>query len=192
VGYPYRKKRWCLYDIETNEFFISRDVKFLETDFPFAYLLKEDFPTSSSLGGSDVDLKEFDNLRKRDGARHDDHVVPDAILVKHKVDVILPINNTSIQEPNEQDDQECHRELLGRGHRQKKPSILLHDYVTHTIQKLSLFPLTPRLQHSSSNSYPITHYVNCNNFSLRHKMFLAAIHADREPVIYSEVIKDER
>jgi len=69
--------------------------------------------------------------------------VPDAIPVQHEVDVISPINNTSIHEPNEQDDQEFHEELLGRGHRQKKPSVLLHDYVTHTIQKLSSFSLTP-------------------------------------------------
>jgi len=149
-------------------------------------------PTIFGLGGFDVDLEEVDDLRKRDGTRHDDHVVPDAMPVQHEVDVIPPINNTSVQEPNEQDDKEFYEELLGRGHRQKKPSILLHDYIIHTIQKLSPFPLTPKSQHSSGNSHPIAHYVNCNNFSLRHKIFLAAIHADREPVTYSETVKDER
>jgi len=74
----------------------------------------------------------------------------------------------------------------------KKPSVLLDDYVANTIQKMSPFPLTPKPQHSSGNSYPIAHYVNCNNFfSLRHRMFLVAIHADREPVAYSEAVKDE-
>jgi len=68
----------------------------------------------------------------------------------------------------------------------------LYNYVTNIIQKMSQFPLTPKMQHSSSNSYPIAHYVNCNNFSLRHRMFLAAIHADRELVTYSEAVKDER
>ena len=80
-GYPYGKKGWRLYDTKTNEFFVPRDVKFSETDFHFAYLPKEDLPTISGLGGSDVDLEEVDDLRKRDGARHDDHVVPDAIPV---------------------------------------------------------------------------------------------------------------
>jgi len=69
---------------------------------------------------------------------------------------------------------------------------LLHDYVIHTIHKLSPFPLTPKLQYSSGNSYLIAHYVNCNNFSLRHRMFLIAIHVEREPVTYSEAVKDER
>ena len=85
-----------MYDIETNEFFGLRDVKFSETYFPFVYLPKEDLPIISGLGGSDVDLEEVDNLRKRDGARHHDHAVPDVIPVQHEVDVILPINNTSV------------------------------------------------------------------------------------------------
>ena len=144
--------------------------------------------TISGLGGSDVDLEELDDLKKKDGARHDNHVVPDAIPVKHEVDVIPLINNTSVQEPNEQDDQEFHEELLGRGHKQKKPSVLLHDYVTRTTRKLSTFPLTPKPQHSSSNSYPITHYVNCDNCSHQRRMFLAAIHVDCETVTYFEVV----
>jgi len=117
VGYPYGKKGWCLYDIETNEYFVSRDVKFLETDFPYAYPPKEDSPTISGLGGPDVDLEEFNDLRKKDGARHDDHDVPGTIPVQYEVDVIPPINNTSVQKPNEQDDQEFHEELLAQGHR---------------------------------------------------------------------------
>jgi len=60
------------------------------------------------------------------------------------------------------------------------------------MQKLNLFPLTSKPHHSSGNSYPITHYVNCNNFSLRHRIFLATIHVDREPMTSSEVVKDER
>jgi len=52
-----------------------------KTDFPFAYLSKEDLPTISGLGWFDVDLEDVDDLRKRDGARHDDYAVPNAILV---------------------------------------------------------------------------------------------------------------
>ncbi|KAK2996505.1 hypothetical protein RJ639_024953 [Escallonia herrerae] len=40
VGYPYGKKGWRLYDLETREFFVSRDVDFYETDFPYAILEK--------------------------------------------------------------------------------------------------------------------------------------------------------
>lgn len=36
MGYPFGKKGWRLYDLETNDFFVSRDVVFFETQFPFA------------------------------------------------------------------------------------------------------------------------------------------------------------
>jgi len=42
VGYPYGKKGYHFYDIETNEIFISRDVKFSKIDFPF-----ESIPTDT-------------------------------------------------------------------------------------------------------------------------------------------------
>ncbi|KAL1216653.1 Retrovirus-related Pol polyprotein from transposon RE1 [Cardamine amara subsp. amara] len=35
VGYPYGKKGWRLYDLETKDFFVSRDVIFYEDHFPF-------------------------------------------------------------------------------------------------------------------------------------------------------------
>ena len=34
VGYPFGKKAWRLYDLESNEFFTSRDVVFFEDKFP--------------------------------------------------------------------------------------------------------------------------------------------------------------
>ena len=35
VGYPFGKKGWKLYDLDTREFFVSRDVQFFEESFPF-------------------------------------------------------------------------------------------------------------------------------------------------------------
>lgn len=35
MGYPYGKKGWTVYDLETNDLFVSRDVEFFETEFPF-------------------------------------------------------------------------------------------------------------------------------------------------------------
>jgi len=35
MGYPYGKKGWKVYDLETHEFLVSRDVTFLENQFPF-------------------------------------------------------------------------------------------------------------------------------------------------------------
>ena len=40
MRYPYGKKGWRLYDLEKLEFFVSRDVVFSESEFPFAPLLQ--------------------------------------------------------------------------------------------------------------------------------------------------------
>jgi hypothetical protein len=37
MGYPYGQKGWRVYDIETHEFFVSRDATFFETQFPFQH-----------------------------------------------------------------------------------------------------------------------------------------------------------
>jgi len=36
VGYPYGKKGWRVYDLETRQFFVSQDVVFYENEFPYA------------------------------------------------------------------------------------------------------------------------------------------------------------
>ncbi|KAJ4782637.1 Retroelement pol polyprotein-like [Rhynchospora pubera] len=38
VGYPFGQKGWRVYDLETNEFVVSRDVIFCENVFPFAQM----------------------------------------------------------------------------------------------------------------------------------------------------------
>lgn len=82
---------------------------------------------------------------------------------------------------------------MGRGHRNKMPSTRLQDFVTNTICKLS--PSTsssPPSTPSSGTPYPISHYVDCHNFSVQYRHFLAAIIAGIEPQTYTEAMKDER
>jgi len=35
LGYPFGKKGWKVYDLETQEIFVSGDVKFCEDEYPF-------------------------------------------------------------------------------------------------------------------------------------------------------------
>lgn len=35
VGYPFGKRGWKLYDLESQEYFVSRDVVFTESLFPY-------------------------------------------------------------------------------------------------------------------------------------------------------------
>jgi hypothetical protein len=83
-------------------------------------------------------------------------------------------------------------EPLGRGCRAKFPSARLQGLVTNTIRKLSPFTRSPSQSHSSGTPYPITHYVNCEKFSLPYRHFLAAITAEKEPMNFHEAVKDAR
>lgn len=85
---------------------------------------------------------------------------------------------------------EKHREELGRGHRIKVPSVKLHNYVTHNIQKLSQSPSSPSSQHISGVIYPLTHYVSYDNFSMKHRRFLATPSLERESVHFAKAVKD--
>jgi hypothetical protein len=82
-------------------------------------------------------------------------------------------------------------ELLGRGHRIKKPSTRLKDHVTHTAT-VSLSTSSPLHSKSSGTRYPIAHFVNCDKFSVQHRAFLAAITAGHEPNSFVEAVKDEK
>jgi hypothetical protein len=36
VGYPFDKKGWKMYDLDTSEYLVTRDVAFVKTNFPYA------------------------------------------------------------------------------------------------------------------------------------------------------------
>lgn len=80
----------------------------------------------------------------------------------------------------------------GRGFRNKVPSVWLKDYVAHTVSTSSSSPSSLLPSASSGTSYPIAHFVNCANFSIRHRAFLAALTAGHEPRSFHEAVKDAR
>lgn len=84
------------------------------------------------------------------------------------------------------------QEELGRGLRTKCPSTQLKHYVTHTIQCISPSACSSTPTSTSGTPYPIAHYVNCEKFSPRHRVFLAALTANKEPSSYAQALKDGR
>ena len=85
---------------------------------------------------------------------------------------------------------------MGRHLRQRQQSIKLKDYVLHTVQHLSPSSQPSSCSHAQSlpagSPYPILDYVNCNNFSVRHCAFLAAITAGVEPASFAEAVRDPK
>ncbi|GAA0176607.1 hypothetical protein LIER_29569 [Lithospermum erythrorhizon] len=64
VGYPFGKKRWKLFDLESCEYFVSRDVIFYENEFPFASSLPQanNYVLPSNPVGSIDEDEEVDEL----------------------------------------------------------------------------------------------------------------------------------
>jgi hypothetical protein len=171
VGYPYGKKGWRLYDLERQDFFVSRDVVFSEDVFPFAQ-------TTDGPSTTDMALTTSDEAH--------DLIPKDMLELDHSSSEPLPTIAPSTSPPLAEEEVN----LLGRGHRQRYPSVRLHEYVTNTIQlSPSRSPLDPL--HPSGTPYPLAHYVNCDKFSMRHRHFLAVITAAREPVSYSEAVRNK-
>ncbi|WOH00045.1 hypothetical protein DCAR_0519401 [Daucus carota subsp. sativus] len=60
VGYPYNKKGWRLFDLDTKEFFVSRDVKFFEDLFPFDDPNPSNFVPATMVPMNDVVDADFE------------------------------------------------------------------------------------------------------------------------------------
>jgi hypothetical protein len=205
VGYPSGKKGWKLFDLDSQRYFVSRDVKFFETEFPYAHTSEEGatpsvepvelsplFVDDNSESSGQVGLSKTDttnnvdiSLNEMGGASESNNHLSD--VLRSGSDEDESSNSNLNSHALESDD---NVEELGRGHRIKVPSIRLRDHVTHTAQKLSPSLKPPSSQHISGAPYPLTHYVNCANFSLQHRRFIAAVTAEREPVHFSEAVKD--
>lgn len=224
VGYPHGKKAWHLYDINTNEFFSSRDVVFFEDKFP-SYsdshsatpipispdLTIDDwtFPLISSTPlttpSSDIstapvpvtttDIAPLPTPLPSTPTASTLPTLPDA--TPHS-----PYSSTATTPGTHITTEDAHSpglpELLGRGKRVHKPSVLLKDYVVHAT--LASTPLSLDTSSSSQglcNSvscktpYPISDYLSRANFSPGHKAFLATVTSHAEPRSYSETSMDD-
>jgi len=93
---------------------------------------------------------------------------------------------------NSQDLLTTETDRLGRGQRLRQPSSRLKDYVTNIIHRISPSACLPTPPSSSGNPYCITQYVNCNNFSIAHRSFLATLEQETKPLTYKEAMKDVR
>lgn len=79
---------------------------------------------------------------------------------------------------------------FGRGICTKAPSILLCDYVTHTVVGCSPYPAPLPFDHSSGTPYPIAHYSNCDSYTKKYRAFLATIISIKELGNFKEAMRN--
>lgn len=221
VGYPFGKKGWRLFDLENKSFFVSRDVKFIENHFPFATNGDDAVGSKYNLGTMDLGDDDLDfnicwdpvSLSKElepttetsplhvtnpnpttttlENATTFNPAVPNVDL--DTVQPTSPPQRPSKGKATASAMDSATENHMGRGLREKVPSIRLRDYVTNTVITQSpsaLSPVSPSPSVSSGAPFPITHYINCANFSVRHRNFLAAVTTGCEPKSFKEAMTD--
>ncbi|CAA7027431.1 unnamed protein product [Microthlaspi erraticum] len=207
VGYPYGKKGWRLYDLEKDQFFVSRDVQFQENVFPFHLTVTESSPATPLLS-PDAIIDDDWNFTPP--------LIPPLVVIPSTTETEPPPEpviepNTVITpavsalESTETDNASNHEEtpppspglpeLLGRGHRSKKTSVLLKDFVTQNVHyspshALSLAPSDskPSQTVSGKTLYPLTKYLSDIGFTAHHIAFMAAVLDSEEPQHFKDAI----
>lgn len=220
VGYPYGKKAWKLYDIERDEFFSSRDVVFLEDEFsglstvehvappnfqptisidewlfpvvPSSVIPPTISPTTPVASITELLSSPTSPTAVSNPPLQLPTVAPSTVFPLPNSAAVLTIDTlVKVASPGLP-------ELLGHGHRQQKPFVLLKPYVTNAASRdinPSLAPTTS--DHGSSSTAPgntpylLSNYMSDAYYSSGHKAFLAALSSEKEPASYQEVLRDK-
>lgn len=196
VGYSNTKKGWKLYDLLTGEYFVSRDVQFVENEFPFT---KSNPSITQPSTTSPLPHDVFDEAYPLPIPSDAEHSRSLPILSTTE-----PFDPSEPTEPVSSDsisgslfEIQVHSsskssppEVLGRGYREKRPSVLLRDYVA-MVPSLSPLTVLPSMSGSPGTSHPVTQYIAYTKFSDRHRALLANITAGVEPGSFKEAMSDE-
>lgn len=209
--YPFAKKGWRVYNLETGSVTVSRNVVFLETEFGFSDLPVSLTPTEQIEQQPIVDLFETDHLIPKVAApipittyaattsgitdsgptdqhyEHDRLLSPPAIPTETTLVSIGTMDATnsaadlSVSSPAAVIP-EPEPELLGRGMRQNRPPTRLADYVATMLHNPP----------PSVTPYPLDNSLSSEQFSTNYQAFLGIIMSAVEPRSYAKAILDEK
>ncbi|XP_010456691.1 PREDICTED: uncharacterized protein LOC104738171 [Camelina sativa] len=209
VGYPYGKKGWRLFDLTTEKFFVSRDVRFEEEIFPFSHpmspsslpiqqpvVVDDDWSTPPVPPTVAVVSPDFSSSPAVGPVLPEEEPLPPSTVVPSPGSP-----STSFSSPVDETSETTSPvtpglpELLGKGQRKKFPSVLHKDFVVPPVHSSS-HALAPDLLDSLSSStvsgtvlYPITTFLSNVGFSANHIAFMAKILDSHEPKHFKDAVK---
>ncbi|XP_074301369.1 uncharacterized protein LOC141632753 [Silene latifolia] len=189
MGYPSGKKGWYLYDLDRWEFFVSRDVKFYEDQFPFMTTTDSRSCVNPPPSNSDDFVIDWDNV--------DDDTNDAATVGNGSVGDATPSTVETDTPPSSDFDTEDAPPPppLGRGHRARILNKNLRDYVLDfgSDDSDDNSPSSASNLHVSSSTsgtpYPLANYLSCNKFSSPHRSYLATLMSHTEPRNFKEVVQ---
>lgn len=205
MGYPYGKKGLRLFDLEKQEFWVSRDVVFFEDQFPYVNLKRDEETATTtpvvweSITGADMyeeDGPQQPNTqinetlgREVSPAQPARPIIP---LIPPTAQPAMESSSSSTSQPAIETREPAVVTIpepeLGRGQRRRQPPVTLKNFVTNSAQT--------RLLGSSSNGkelmYPITNYVSYGRFSACHTAYQVSTGKITPPKSYKKAVEDER
>ncbi|KAH9697023.1 hypothetical protein KPL71_023424 [Citrus sinensis] len=181
MGYPFGKKGWYLYDLESDSFFTSRDVTFVEHDFPYKALTE---PAATATPTPEPDEPVLAKDLSHDLSAP--VVSPYSVLVASQdtgdaletINTPSPVPTSLTLDEHASDDMGSIKAVetslqqqpaLGRHLRQRQQSIKLKDHVLHIVQHLSPSSRPSSCSHAQSLPAAITAGVQPASFAEANK-----------------------
>ncbi|XP_074289516.1 uncharacterized protein LOC141614672 [Silene latifolia] len=202
IGYPFGKKGWRLYDLDTGTYFDSRDVVFMEENFPYQSIHLHDTDSHEFLNETstldDVLVVNQSTMISSEStpSTQSSTETPSVSTETPSSSTETPIAPTTepTSTPDVSTEPNTHTvppnpDTMGRGHRTKFPNSNLKDFVVKTTRP-STHVLTATSPVSGTR-YPIANYVNCDRFAPHHQVFLSAVTKSHEPRSFNEAMQDE-
>jgi hypothetical protein len=174
IGYPFGMKGYKLFDLSTQQFFVSRDVVFHEHIFPFhssTSLVNPSLSTSFDSAPVSLPVTMSDSPAI---PTPPPHTVPPDSSTETSSPIASPIASSSptLHPP------------VRKSSRLIKPPSYLQDYHYNLI-----FSSSPSLSPSSDVVHPIQNTLSYSHLSDSHKAFTLTISTPVEPHFYHEAIK---
>lgn len=153
VGYPFGKKAWRVYDLDSNEFLVSRDISFDEKIFPYAEKGEINVEERALVSGPDddwiINVVEKDKgkvscIEEKSAGTEAAKSVKDAVLdastMTPEHSVVATKQSSSdgvVDKETDKGSTETKEPELGRGCREKIPSVKLRDYINYNASVLA-------------------------------------------------------
>jgi transposase InsO family protein len=208
LGYPPRHSGYRLFNLDTNTFFISRDITFFENIFPFDSHSPHHIIPPSDPAPSLTNLYPTEPLHLPVLPTNNTPTPPTTTqpvpITSAPTNLPTPTNqpsssspdsptpspqpppnNNSPRLPNPSDPTSP---LTSRPTRTHRPPGYLQDYLCPTLPTATTAS-TPASSQSSGTAHPLHNFVSYSHFSPSHFAFISALSTSHDPTSYSQAIK---